>query len=179
MNHSPLLVGCIAAVLLTGCGKSGTPAPGSVSTATASAPASAGVFDPGQKGKIIAGTSVEGVVLGSSQAEVEKVLGKPEAVDKFSAQVYLSYYSKGLEIAINGGKVGQITCHVKQDKWQTYPGGTQEGLWVGSQRADFEKALKGQRSSSFPEALKFPTRGLWIRFDKGGTTESLSVLKPE
>jgi len=170
---------CFAILLSGGCAQPSAAPPGAAPSAIAPASAPVGKFDRAQKGKIVPGTSVEGVKLGISQAEVEKLLGKPEAVDRFSAQTYLSYYGKGLEVALNDGKVGQITCHAKKDQWQAYPGGTSDGLWVGSPRADFEKALSGERASSFPEALKYAARGLWIRFDKDGTTESVSVLKPE
>jgi hypothetical protein len=169
-----LLTGVLSSMM--GCTQPGAPQSTTTPAKSASAATSslASSCDASQKGRIVGGESVEGVKLQMSQADVEKILGKGD-VDRFSSQIYLSYYDKGIEVALNDGKVGQITCHVKKDKWQTYPGGTKEGLWVGSQRADFEKALGN--SHSFPDALKFPNQGLWIRFDKDGLTDTVTVYK--
>ena len=161
---APLIHGLLLAALAGGCAKPSAPPPPPL--------------DPAQKGKIQAGIGVEEARLNMTQAEVEKIWGKPEAVDKFSkSQVFLSYYQKGIEVALDDGKVGVITCHAQDDQWKAYPGATAEGLWVGSPRAQFEATLKG--GSSFSEALKYPNLGLWIRFTDKGATSTISVIKLE
>lgn len=184
---------CLAG-LAAGCSQSPPPAPSSSQTSSAPAPTATPfassstplplpAFDPAQKGRIKPGESVDGLKLGVDGPGMEKVLGKPDTADKLMKnQIFACYYAKGLEVAIVDGKVETITCHVAEKtpegEWKAYTGATADGLWVGSQRADFEKAL-GTGGRAFKEAIQYPSKGLWIRFDDAGRTNTVSVKKFE
>lgn len=160
------------------CGCAGSPGP------TASTPAPSAPLPPvaaDAKGKLHPPTGVESVALGASEAQVEAAWGKAEAVDKNEfnpKQSYWLYYSKGVEVSFNEGKLDSIVCHNQDDKYKAYPGATSDGLWVGSTRADFEKVLGKPPGEPLAQALKYGDKGLWIRFGTDGKTESISVMNP-
>ena len=181
---------CLAG-LAAGCSQSPNPTP-SVSQssspadrpfASSSTPLPLPAYDPAQKGRIKPGEAVDGLKIGVNGPEMEKILGKPDTADRLlKTQIFACYYAKGIEVALVGNKVETITCHVAEKtpdgEWKAYTGATTDGLWVGSQREDFEKAL-GTGGRSFKEAIQYPSKGLWIRFDESGKTNTVSVRKIE
>lgn len=181
----------IAALLvgaLNGCGKA-PPVAGPTPTGSpvASSPLPVVEVDL-TPGKIKEGVGLEGVSLGDSKAQVEKVFGKPEAEDanEFApGQTYALYYSKGVELSFSKDILEVITLHSTNDKWSTYTGGTSKGLGVGSLASRIVKELGEPQGATTPRALRYPKLGLWFRLDadRGPGTdpraESLQVMRPE
>jgi len=121
-------------------------------------------------GDIQPGVGAAGVRLGDERAAVETALGKPEEVSGSAVHgsqekevTYLLYYTKGLDVLLEGGKVKSIFLyHEGADDHRQYPGKLAGGLTLSSNREEVLRAL-GEPA----------TRGLgedadrWFRYDTG------------
>ncbi|MBI3924001.1 MAG: hypothetical protein HY319_00520 [Armatimonadetes bacterium] len=174
------LYGLVVAILLvSGCARKEPPlSPGTPASVSPAASA-----DPGRvvAGKIKPGRGVEEVALGESRQDVEKRLGEPAERDSnpFQAEnTFGLYYGQGIEISYLGDKVSMIVLHAAGDEWSAYPGGTDEGLWVGS-TADEIRGRLGEPPQQLERGLKYPAQGLWFRLAEDGSVESLSLIPPQ
>lgn len=141
-----------------------------------------------EAGKVLPGVGLDTIKLGQSQKEVTTALGEPEELDnnEFApGQVYVLYYSQGIELTFADDKLEVITLHSPTAKWKAYTGATSEGVGVSSSQEDIVKAL-GEPAADDSRALRYPKLGLWFRLDGDrGTTdravraETLQVMKSE
>lgn len=164
MNKLSLL--CVICLVLAGC--TGQPSPSKPVPAPS-------------PGAVLPLEGIQEVKLGEAQAEVEKRLGEPEERDanEFNpGNTYALYHGRGIEIGYDDGQVAMIVLHNESGPWKAYPGGTAEGLWVGSDPTTITSSL-GQPPEQLSRALKYPDKGLWFRLDEQGQVESLSVYRPE
>ncbi len=181
----PSLLGLLLLVAITtqGCQKATQPEPeAAYPTPT---PAAQVVLEPG---KVSPGVGLDTIKLGQSQKDVIALLGEPEERDnnEFApGQLYVLYYSQGIELTFADDKLEVITLHSQTAKWKAYAGATSEGVGVGSSQDDIVKAL-GEPAADDTRALRYPKLGLWFRLDGDrGTTdrtvraETLQVMKPE
>lgn len=138
-----------------------------------------------EAGQIFPGEGIEGLKLGQSGAEAERLLGAPSERDKneyAEGQTYLLFHSKGVELSLQDDQIVMITLHAGQKDWEPYTGATAEGVGPTSTGKEVVDAF-GTADDEAPRALKYLSKGLVFRFDENregdgsnARVESVSVI---
>lgn len=193
MNSKPFCLSprlgllAVGALFLTSCQPASVPTSGTSSTPSVQVTATAAPVAL-TSGEITAGVGIKEIQLDQTKPEIEKAMGAPEEVDSNEyapGQTYALYYSKGIELSYSEEKLSFITLHGTDGKWKAYPGGTKEGLGVGSSAKQIAEALgEPDDQGEGSRAMRYRKLGLWFRLDAerssdSAKAESLQVMKPE
>ncbi len=117
-----------------------------------------------------------GVGLGAERIRVEETWGPPNDVyeNPFDAtNVIVGYHDLGVEISYKNDVVSCITLHSQKDSWKAYPGASDYGVSLKSNREDIIKAM-GEPVKKAALAMEYP--GLTVSFNEDGTVDYLSVV---
>ncbi len=117
-----------------------------------------------------------GLGLGAERAMVEETWGTPDDVyeNPFDpTNIIVGYHDRGVEISYKNNVVSCITLHSQKDNWKAYPGATDYGVSLESNREDIISAM-GEPVKKATLALEYP--GLTVSFNEDGTVDYLSVV---